>query len=349
MRLRNSAGSALRSAILLAAVFGLVLLFAWWRLHSQDAVVVYCAHDAVYAKDVLQKFQEETGIRVIMVFDTEATKSLALAEMIKQERSAPRCDVFWNNELLGTLDLKEAGLLEAYTGSGWERMPSTFKDPDGLWTGFGARMRVLLAYVSPNATPDLAEVDALEEQHPGQVGMAMPLYGTTLTHYAVLARSMGLEALKTWHKRKLAQGRVFLPGNGAVKDAVARGQLPWGYTDTDDALVALRDQQPVKMFPVRVQGKTIAIPNTVSMIKGCAHPEEAKRLIDYLLSESNERALAEAAGQIPLGPVDLESLPENVREFTVWARDGAELHDLSGLRNTLTEWLKSSDSREPGR
>jgi len=37
---------------------------------------------------------------------------------------------------------------------------------------------------------------------------------------------------------------------------------------------------------------TLLIPNTVALIKNCPHPEEGKRLIDFLLSKEVESLLA---------------------------------------------------------
>ena len=44
------------------------------------------------------------------------------------ERDNPRCDVFWNNQLLNTLQLQDAGVLESYKGSGFERIPDRYKE-----------------------------------------------------------------------------------------------------------------------------------------------------------------------------------------------------------------------------
>ncbi|MFO7958395.1 MAG: hypothetical protein R6X33_15010, partial [Candidatus Brocadiia bacterium] len=109
-----------------------------------DELVVYCAHDSVYSESVLNDFEEQTGIPVAVKFDTEATKSLGLIELLIREKENPRCDVFWNNELLGTMDLKTEGVLQPYKGPGYERIPAAFKDPEGYWAGFGARLRVYI-------------------------------------------------------------------------------------------------------------------------------------------------------------------------------------------------------------
>lgn len=338
---RTQGRSLLGMAFLLFAVFGLVLLFGWWRLHKQDAVVVYCAHDAVYAEEILNAFSEKFHIRVIPVFDTEATKSLGLTELIRSERNHPRCDVFWNNEILGTLALQQEGLLAAYPGPGWERMPEAVKDSQARWTGFAARLRVLLVNTNLTRLTALDPWPAVDPSESPQTGWAMPLYGTTLTHYSVLAHAGGIETLQARHQQAVQAGLKFLPGNAAVKDAVARGQLSRGFTDTDDAMQAVVQGAPVQMFPVHVDGKSIVIPNTVSMIEGCKHPKLAQQLIDFLLSEETETALANSpAQQIPLGPTDLGNLPPQVKLFVEWASAPYPLEQLLPMRDALIPWLK---------
>jgi len=216
-----------------------------------DSLVVYCAHDSVYADAILKDFERQTGIRVDVRYDTEATKSLGLVNLIVAERQRPRCDVFWNNELLGTVDLHARGLLEPYKGAGWERLPDKYRDPDGHWVGFGARLRVQIVNTQQLAADD-ETVQALFALEPSRAAVAKPLFGTTLTHYTVLWHEWGPERLKAWHHGLRLRGVREVDGNGAVKDLVAQGVCDAGLTDTDDFFVALDDGRPVEMLPVRV-------------------------------------------------------------------------------------------------
>ncbi|MDQ3625493.1 MAG: ABC transporter substrate-binding protein, partial [Verrucomicrobiota bacterium] len=93
-----------RFAPLLALAGVLAVAVLVWRALHREALIVYCAHDAIYSERILKDFERRTGIRIAVRFDTEATKSLGLVELIKREKASPRCDVFWNNEALGTLD-----------------------------------------------------------------------------------------------------------------------------------------------------------------------------------------------------------------------------------------------------
>jgi iron(III) transport system substrate-binding protein len=329
---------------LLALVAVLVLgICWWWREAHSGALVVYCAHDAIYAEKILRDFEKRSGIPLAIRFDTEATKSLGLTELLIREKDAPRCDVFWNNELLGMLDLQERGILQPYQGPGYARIPAAFKAPDGSWAGFAARLRVVIYNTAKiGATPPNL-VSLLPGSDLTRVAIAKPLYGTTLTHYVLLWRLWGAGKVKSWHSDWRVSGVKELNGNAAVKDAVADGVCYAGFTDTDDFFEARDDRFPVAMIPVRLDdGKTICIPNTVAIIRGVRHSRAARKLVDFLLSEETELALANSKSrQIPLGPVAVEKLPAEVRELAQVAREGADLTSLGAARAECLAWLKA--------
>ncbi|HUT37274.1 MAG TPA: substrate-binding domain-containing protein [Planctomycetota bacterium] len=337
----------------LAALLAAYLLF-WKR--GDDPLVVYCAHDSVYSERILRQFAAETGIPVQPVFDTEATKSLGLVERLIREKDAPRCDVFWNNELLGTLDLKERGITLPYKGSGYARIPDKFKDPDGHWTGFAARFRVWIVNTRKLAATEEAIAKALQGDL-SRVAIAKPIYGTTLTHYTVLWHYWGGDKLKAWHKEWRQRGVVDARGNAHVKDLVADGVCDLGLTDTDDYFVAYDAHKLVAMVPFRLDnGATICIPNTVCIIRGTRHLAQAQRLVDYLLSEKCQVKLARSTSrQVPLvistatqGPAGLTVGMRwvgmdgaNWPAMSSWVDSGYPLATLGPARAECLAWLKS--------
>jgi len=310
---------------------------------ASDPLVVYCAHDSLFSEDILREFEEQTGIPVSIQFDTEATKSLGFVNLLIREQNAPRCDVFWNNQVLGTLDLKEAGILLPYKGKGYQRIPDEYKDPDGLWTGFAARLRVYIVNTdrmeaSPGAIADAAGRDDLS-----RMAVAKPLYGTTRSHFTALWHAMGGEELTRWHHRVREQGLREASGNAAVMKMVASGACDFGWTDTDDFYAAFDEGKPVDMLPVRLDGgATICIPNSVSIIRGTERLEEAQQLVDFLLSAQTEDALARSQSrQIPLGPVDTVRLSADVKQLRDWAQDGYDVNSIGSARAECLAWLKS--------
>ncbi len=321
----------------------LLAVLAGCRSDAPQPLIVYCAHDSVYSEDILKQFEQQSGIPVSIKFDTEATKSLGLTNLLIAEKANPRCDVFWNNQAQSTVQLQEEGVLLPYQGPGFDRIPPAFKDAEGHWVGFGARLRVFI--VNTDKMPATAEAIAerLRSDDLSRVAMAKPLFGTTLTEYTVRWHAWGPEKLKEWHKGLRRRGLSELPGNGQTKDAVADGVCDFGWTDTDDFFVAKNRGAPVAMVPVRIDGgATISIPNTVALIQGTKNLERAQKLVDFLLSEQTELELsASDARQVPLGPVDESQLSDDVRQLQEWARDGYDLTPLAAAHRECLAWLKS--------
>lgn len=312
-----------------------------------SSLVVYCAHDEVFADAILRDFERQTGIAVHARYDTEATKSLGLVNLLVREKEHPQCDVFWNNELLGTCELKERGVLVPYKGAGYERIPDRYKDPDGYWAGFAARLRVYIVNTDRIAAAESQFAERLEKSADlTRVAIAQPLFGTTLTHYTLLWHVWGKEKLAAWHRDLRKRGIREVKGNAATKNLVADGACDFGFTDSDDFFGAKDEKRPVAMLPARVDGKTICIPNSVAIIRGTKNQAAAERLVDFLLSAETELKLARSESrQVPLGPVAEKDLPEEVRPLAAWAAEGADLRPLLPDRRAVIDWLQAEAAR----
>ena len=312
---------------------------------SGDVVVVYVSHDQDYSEPILKDFEKETGIRVKAVYDTEASKTVGLVNRLIAEKNRPQADVFWNNEVSRTILLKENGILAPYLSPNAADKPDIFKDSEGYWTGFAARARVIIYntdLVSENDAPKGLK-DLLDPRWKGKVGIGNPLIGTTGSQVAALYSLWGDDAAEQYLKDLKANDVKVVEGNGMVKDQVASGDLYMGLTDSDDAHDALVDGKPVaEVYPDQGAGGigTLIIPNSVMLIKGAPHPENGKKLIDYVLSKKVEQALAESkAVQMPLGkdvphPKDVPSIAD-VKAMSV------SLYQVYGKLNSSQEFVRN--------
>ena len=211
----------------------------------------------------------------------------------------------------------DTGRLAPYQSPAAQGIAATFKDPDGYWTGFSARMRVIVyntSKVNANETPR-SVFDLADPRWKGQVAIADPRFGSTSFHVAALYAEVGDARADDFFRRLKANDVKIVDGNSVVRDMVARGDVLVGLTDTDDVNVALEAKQPVAMVLPDREGMGVPVmPNMVSLIAGAPHPDEGKRFIDYLLSAEVEQKLAESdAVQIPLhagvaGPKNLPSI-----------------------------------------
>lgn len=267
-------------------------------------VTVYVSTDRVFSEPILRAYEQQSGVRVNAVYDTEETKSTGLANKLLAEKNRPQADVFWSNEPVRTLVLKRNGVLAPYKSANAAGIPDTFRDPEGYWTGFSARSRVIV-YNTNLVKPDEAPksiFDLTETKWKDQVAIADPRFGSTSFHVAALYAEVGDERADDFFRQLKTNGVKIVPGNSVVRDMVARGEVKVGLTDTDDVNVALEDKQPVAMvFPDRDGMGVPIMPNMVSLVANGPHLEAGKKLIDYLLSPEVERLLAQSeAVQIPL-------------------------------------------------
>ncbi len=284
-----------------------VLLPGCWRTGGPE-VVVYTALDSEFSTPIFERFTAESGVAVLPKFDAESTKTVGLAEAIGAERGRPRCDVFWNNEILHTLRLERLGLLAAYVPPAAKDYPAAYRDPQGFWHGFAARARVLVVNTKllPEGERPASILALADRKWRGRAAMAKPLFGTTATQAACLFAVWGDRRAKDFFSRLRQNDVQILSGNKQVALSVAAGRVAFGLTDTDDALIEVEKGMPVAIvWPDQgaAEPGTLLIPNTLAIIRGGPNPAAARRLVDYLLSpEVESRLAAGPSAQIPLNP-----------------------------------------------
>jgi iron(III) transport system substrate-binding protein len=262
-----------------------------------------------------------------------------LVKRLREESARPRCDVFWNNELAHTVALANEGLLASYDSPSAEGIPEEFRDPQRRWTAFAARARVFIVNTKLADPASLTSIeDLFDAKWKGKVCMARPLTGTTLTHLTALFASEGDAAGEALLKRIEESGISLVQSNGQVMRLVREGQMAWGLTDTDDFNVALQAGAPVaQVFPdqrttERPQARgALLIPNSVAILANAPHPENARKLVDFILSRQVEEKLAFAEGaQIPVRadvkrPPHVKSAAELSLMKVDWTRVGADV------------------------
>lgn len=307
-------------------------------------VVLYTSLNEPTARAVLTKFEETTGIAVELHTDTERDKTVGLVQLLIEERSRPRADVFWNSETAHTVRLERAAVLEKLDPppAGADRIPARYRDPEGVWFGFAARARVLIVNTDlvPSDRRPTSMWDVVDPAWKGRTGFVRPVTGTTLTQVTALYHALGAEKTDEF-LRRLAENQVNLPpGNGRLASLVGAGEIAFGFTDTSDYRLVKAEGKPVDVvYPDQDGIGTLVIPNTVARVKGGPNPVEARKLLEFLLSDEAERILAfHPRGHIPLKPgVDH---PPEVRvpsEFRTMAADferiGAEVEQRLGEMN----------------
>ncbi|MBT3877626.1 MAG: extracellular solute-binding protein [Candidatus Scalindua sp.] len=272
---------------------------------DSDEVVVYVSEDQVFSEPILRDFEAEMGIRVKAVFDTEETKSTGVMNRLIAEKGNPQADVYWANEPIRAIVLKQKGISEKYFSTNAKGIPSHFKDPQGYWTGFSARARVLVVnkegLINQTPTSIFAYID---EKWKNRGVVANPLFGTTTSWVAALFTIWDNNKAKNFMEKMMQNGTKISTSNGESTMLVANKEFVFSLVDSDDATNAIRDGKPVRqVYPDQEEGGLgcLVLPNAAVLIKGGPNQENGRKFIDYILSSRTEQKLAFAdCAQIPL-------------------------------------------------
>ncbi len=248
-------------------------------------VVLYAAQDRIYAEPMLREFEQATGLRVRTVYDSEAVKTVGLANRLLTEQPHPQCDVFWGNEELRTRQLAARGV---------------FRETNG-WVAFGYRSRRMAVVRSESAVADGSRsprapqslFDLTNTVYRRRVALAYPMFGTTATHFLALRQHWGETGWLAWCRALAGNEPFIVDGNSVSVQFVLRGEASVALTDSDDIVAAMREDQASNAAPgsrpalqaLPVDADTLLIPNTVAVVRRAPHPRAAQLLFAYLQSE----------------------------------------------------------------
>jgi iron(III) transport system substrate-binding protein len=265
-------------------------------------VIVYCSVDEDIARPILMRYQQQTGLAVEAVFDSEAGKTTGLVQRLIAETQSGRvrADVFWSSEIFNTVALAKLNVLESYEPKAADDIPARFVDTGHRWTGLAVRARVLAfdpkrtsAAEVPNQWHDLGRPEFAQ-----RTAIANPLFGTTRGHLAAMFAIDGESKGRAFLEAMRKEGAMVVDGNSASVRALIAGHVDFAATDSDDVWLAQRAGESVDTVYPTLGGKgTLLIPCSVALVRGGPNEGSARKLIDFLVSAETERLLAESAAR----------------------------------------------------
>lgn len=275
--------------LLLLSFFLLLFILTACSNSKENSVVVYTSVDRNYSEPIFKSFEKETGIKVLAVYDVEATKTTGLVNRLINEKENPKGDVFWNGEIIQTIKLKDNNILEVYKSKNNTTLLDKYIDPDGYYTSFGGRLKVFIVNtdILKKSNYPRSIYDVISDKNDlSKVAIPKPLFGTTATYAAALYSKLGIDNAHNFFLKASNSKLNIVDGNSQVKDLVSSGKITYGLTDSDDALSAIKKGLPVEIvFPDQNEDMigTLLIPNSVALIKNSPNKTNGEIFIDYLL------------------------------------------------------------------
>ncbi len=330
--------------ILVALTF-ILFLSCSDKSSKKREVTIYVSEDRVFSEPILKEFEKRSGIKVHALYDSEESKSTGIMNRIITEKNNPQADLYWANEPIRAEVLRKKGLLAQYKSPNAKDIAKEFKNQDGYWCGFSARVRLFIARDDLNGS--LKSIfDYTNPKYSKKCVIANPLFGTTTSHIAALFVKLGDRRAKEFLDELKRNRVVISSSNGESADFVADKKFDFALVDSDDAISRLREKKGVKLiYPDQKEEElgVFVVPNVLMLLKGYRDKREAKELYDFLISKESEAMLAKAnCAQIPLhkgvkGPKDLK----DISRLKVMRVDYSKVADkLIEITPLLREWAR---------
>jgi iron(III) transport system substrate-binding protein len=271
-----------------------ILLVGCSSLEKKNELVIYTSVDQVFSSKIIKEFENSSGIKVNVLFDTEATKAVSLEKRLIAEKENPKADIFWNSEFMRTGRLNQLELFESMEINNLAYSKQYYMSNKKKWFGLGVRSRVFVVnknLMKKEEYPKKLE-DLVNPKFKGKIAIALPYSGSTSTHFAALYEKMGKDKFTIFIQKLKENNVALLGGNSVVKDAVGRGDYLFGLVDSDDALVGIDAGLPIEMlFYNQEREGSFSVYGTIAKIKNSPNPDNAKVFLNYILSKKVEQQM----------------------------------------------------------
>lgn len=284
---------------------------------AADEVNVYSGRHYDSDLAIYDAFTAKTGIKVNII---EAGGD-ALIERLAREGEWTPADVFITADAGMLWRAKQREILRPIADKTiFSRLSSQFRDPEGEWIALSKRARIII-YNKADAAPALATYDDLAD--PALQGEICVRSSTNVYNQSLLASIIeheGSDAAAAWAKGVVANFARKPEGNDTTQiEEVAAGLCGVSlvnsyylarYLGSDDPKMKAIGEKIGVIFPnQQTTGAHINI-SGAGIVKFAPHPENAEKLLAYLLSDEAQQAFAAGnneypavEGIAPVGPV----------------------------------------------
>ena len=244
-------------------------------------LMVYTSQPSGQIAKVVEAFNK-THPKVQVVLYRSGTTEVMNRLQAEFAAGRPQADVVLVADAVATTQLKNDGRLLTYAKAPADKVPAALVDPDKTFFGTklittGIVYNTRLVNSAPASWNDL-----LDPAVAAKTIMAHPLYsGAAVIHVGTFAQQKDFGW--PYFERLARGGAIAAKGNGAVIEAVARGEKAYGVIIEYMAFNAQWKGSPVSfVFP---QEGVTAITQPVAILKTAKNVEAARAFVDWQLSE----------------------------------------------------------------
>ena len=268
---------------------------------EEPVLVVYTARSEALNNAVIPEFEKDTGIKVEVV----VAGTGELLKRAESEKDNPMGDIFWVADETMLSSSKE--LFMEYVSPEDENMEEQFRNKTGYFTPAFADPTVMI--VNTDLKGDMTIdgfADLLNPELKGKIAFGDPVNSSSaFQSLMAMLYGMGKDgdpmSDKAWEFIDQFIANLdgkYANGGSQVPKSVAEGEYVVGLTWEDPVVNYIRNGAPVELiFP---EEGAIFPGESVQIIKGCKHEENAKKFVDYMLSEEAQSWVGQNLNARPL-------------------------------------------------
>jgi iron(III) transport system substrate-binding protein len=280
---------------------------------SGGSLTVYSGREEELVEPLFELFEEETGIDVEVRYGDSAE----LAATIAEEGENSPADAFFAQDPGSLGAVADEGLLAELPEDLLERVDERFRDDENRWVGTSGRVRVLAYNTEALDEAELPEsvFELTDPSWRGRVGIA-PTNGSFQAFVTAMRLTEGDDRAREWLEGLRENEPKVYESNTPIVEAVAAGEIDVGLVN-HYYLYLVKEEQPDApvenhFFPGDDPGALVSAAG-VGIVEDAENEEEARALVDFLLSEPGQRFYVDEAeeAEYPLiaGVEPKEGLP----------------------------------------
>ena len=303
-------------------------------------VVVYSPNSDSEIAAVVPLFEEKTGIKVII----QSMGTGDVLARLEAEKDNPQADVNW-----GAINMSfwmgQQDLYEKYVSPNDAKLPKEYQNPNGYfeYTKLSGSAALLLnkdvfKELGLDAEKFNSYEDLLEPKLKGHIAMGDPTNSSSawaeLTNMLLVkGKEPYDDAAWDWVAKFVDQlDGTILSSSSQIYKGTADGEYAVGVS-YEDPCVSLLEDGAENLRVVYPSEGAVWLPAGVAIIKGAKNEENAKKFIDFLISEEGQEALKDTT----IRPV-MTSV-ENTSEFMPpFSKIKVAYEDIKLVAEKKEEW-----------
>ncbi len=285
---------------------------------SNQVVTIYSSRNEQLIKPLLDKYTEETGVKIELV--TDKTGPL-MARLDAEGKNTP-ADMLLTVDAGNLWQAAEQGLLQPVTSSVLDtNVPAKYRDPNGLWTGLSLRARTI--FYDPSKV-DVSQLSTYADLADPKWKGKLCLRTSNSVYNQSLVASM-MENLGEEKTEEIIRGWVanlatdVFSDDTSMLEAIAAGQCEVAVANSYyyGRLLDEKPNFPVKLFWANqdTSGTHVNI-SGAGVIANSDNPDGALKLMEWLSSDQAQGLYASSDKEYPVKEgIDESELLKSWGEF----------------------------------